>query len=235
MISILLVLALALSPYSAQADRIRRVIMAKDQIVKVNTAIGVATIIQVPDQPTSLVVGNQDAFKVEFLDTAITVKPFSSSAKSNLYIYTDYRRFDVQLVTVQEPLADYVVYLEGKEIKPLRVDKTTSWKSVSVKDEASDLRLSLLRIGRISSSLFLDFEISSRKEFKVKPEWVWVTQGKKTVPIQRLVLSAFQGLNGAPVRAVAELLTTEFKITEPLRLEVRAPKLLKVVVPKVHP
>lgn len=74
---------------ASASERVRRVPILGDQIVTVRTSIGIATIIQVPDRPNSVVVGDQDAFKVEYLDQAITIKPLSSRAKSNLYIYTD--------------------------------------------------------------------------------------------------------------------------------------------------
>src|SRR5690606_17824343 len=104
---------MALSLPGFASGRVRKVEVKPDQIVTVRTAIGIATIIQVPERPNSIVVGDQSAFKVEYLDQAITIKPLHGSAKSNLYIYTDYRRFNVQLVTTSEPAADYVVYLEN--------------------------------------------------------------------------------------------------------------------------
>lgn len=145
---IFVILASLFFPEFSNAERIRRVVLAKDQIAKVQTAIGVATIIQVPDQPTSLVVGNQEGFKVEFLDTAITVKPLSANAKSNLYIYTDYRRFDVQLFTAQESTADYVVYLEEKKVPKLKSLTSTIWKSSELFAEEGGIKLSLRRTGR---------------------------------------------------------------------------------------
>ena len=90
--------------------RVRKVEVTQDQIVTVRTALGIATIIQVPDRPNSIVVGDQAAFKVEYLDQAITIKPLRGGAKSNLYVYTDYRRFNVQLITGADASADYVVY-----------------------------------------------------------------------------------------------------------------------------
>ncbi len=101
----------------ADAALVRKFEVKTDQIVIVKTAIGVATIIQVPDRPTSLVVGDSEAFKIEYLDQAITIKPLRSNAKSNLYIYTDWRRFNVQLVTSSESAADYIVYLNAKQEK----------------------------------------------------------------------------------------------------------------------
>ena len=64
------------SPAIADAH-VRRVAVQPDQIVTVRTAIGIATIIQVPDSPNSVVVGDQSAFKVEYLDRAIALTPSS--------------------------------------------------------------------------------------------------------------------------------------------------------------
>ncbi len=82
-------LVLSLSP-SAWA-KVRKVEVTKDQVVTVRTVIGIATIIQVPDKPNSIVVGDLAGFKVEYLDQAITIKPLDGRARSNLYIYTDFR------------------------------------------------------------------------------------------------------------------------------------------------
>jgi hypothetical protein len=97
--------------------KIRRVIVSGDQIVTVKTALGIATIIQVPDRPNSVVVGDQDAFKVEYLDQAVTIKPLQPGAKTNIYIYTDWKRYNVELVSGSESVSDYVVYLENPKEK----------------------------------------------------------------------------------------------------------------------
>lgn len=82
--------------------RVRRVQVQGDRIVTIRTAIGIATIIQVPDSPNSVVVGDQSTFKVEYLDRAITIKPLTFGAKSNLYVYTDWKRYNVQLISGSE-------------------------------------------------------------------------------------------------------------------------------------
>ena len=102
---------------SFASERVRHVAVQKDQIITVRTAIGIATIIQVPDRPNSVVVGDQNAFKVEYLDQAITIKPLHGGAKSNLYVYTDWRRYNVQLITGAESSADYVVYFDSQKEK----------------------------------------------------------------------------------------------------------------------
>ena len=68
--------------------KVRHVILNQDQIVTVKTALGLATIVQVPDTPIRFVIGNKSAFKVEYLDKAVTIKPLTGSIGTNLYIYT---------------------------------------------------------------------------------------------------------------------------------------------------
>src|SRR5271163_1125096 len=98
------------------ASPARKVRVRKDEVITVRTALGIATIIQVPDQPTSVVLGDSSAFKVEYLNQAITIKPLHGRATSNLYIHTDYERYSVKLVTGQQSVADYVVYLAPYQV-----------------------------------------------------------------------------------------------------------------------
>src|SRR5690348_14383823 len=95
----LILIALIPAVALGEGHRVRKVYLKRDDIALVRTAVGIATLIQVPDRPTSVVLGDTNAFKVEYLENAITLKPLSRSAKSNLYIYTDARRFNVSLIT----------------------------------------------------------------------------------------------------------------------------------------
>ena len=60
----ILILLIALSTSSFASGRVRKIEVKPDQIVTVKTAVEIATIIQVPDRPNSIVVGDQAAFKV---------------------------------------------------------------------------------------------------------------------------------------------------------------------------
>lgn len=59
---ILWILLMTLSIPSFAFGRVRKIEVKSDQIITVRTAIGVATIIQVPDRPNSIVVGDQAGF-----------------------------------------------------------------------------------------------------------------------------------------------------------------------------
>lgn len=219
--------------FSIPADaRVRKVEVTQDQIVTVKTALGIATIIQVPDRPNSIVVGDQAAFKVEYLDQAITIKPLRGGANSNLYVYTDYRRFNVQLVTGAEGNADYVVYLDNPRSKPEK--STLRWIDVKGSLENEGLRLTVKRAARTRDGmLLLEFDLTSGKEQKLDPKWFWLTQGGVTRPIQNLFLSNLSVHANAPISGTLQILRSDVDENEPMRIELRRKKISFLNLPKV--
>jgi len=227
---IALAILLALSP-AVSGARVRTVEVKKDQIVHVKTALGVATIIQVPDRPNSLVVGDQNAFKVEYLDQAITIKPLHGGARSNLYIYTDYRRFNVQLVTTSEATADYVVYLASPTEKPKT--PTSGWRSYKNVLKNESLTLETKRLSNaLDGTLLIEFEVRSSIKEKFNPEWLWLTQNGKPKPIQGLALSAQDVSGGRPIKGVIQILRKDVSTHENLRIELRRKKTSYLTIPK---
>lgn len=223
-------LILLLLAFDANASRVRNVEVKNDQIVTVNTAIGVATIIQVPDRPTSLVVGDSEAFKIEYLDQAITIKPLRSNAKSNLYIYTDWRRFSVQLVTSTQAAADYIVYLRGKQEKS-KQPEVIEWTNVALSAQSDDLRVAVGKIGRLKSEyLFVEFSLSGRGE--VDPKWFWLTQLGKSKPINRLDLSSLSLNQDGHLEGLIQIRLKDLNTRESIQLEIRRKKNLVLKIPK---
>jgi hypothetical protein len=214
------------------AEKIRRFVLKTDQIATVRTAIGIATIIQVPDRPNSIVVGDQSAFKVEYLDQAITIKPLRGGARSNLYIYTDYRRFNVQLVTAHESIADYVVYLENPKTK--QKSSPISWMKFKNHLKNDGLVFETKRLARTRDGVMLiEFEIRSKKREKLKPEWIWLTQKGITRPIHGLALSGQQLIPGQTVKGIMQVLRPDISDKEPFRIELRRSRISYLTLPKV--
>lgn len=221
-------------PAKVWADtRVRRVQMHQDKIEKIRTAIGVATIIQVPDRPNSVIVGDVGAFKVEYLDQAITIKPLRPSAKSNLYIYTDFRRYNIQLITTFEELADYVVYLEN----PIEKIKSSpiKWKKFKNFLKNEFLKFETTRIAQTSDGvLLLEFFISSDKREKFKPDWLWLLQGNSIKPINNLALSSQYIEPQKPIKGILQILKSDIDENKILRLEMRRSKTSFLTLPKVN-
>ncbi len=223
---------------SNAADRVRRVPVIGDQIVTVRTSIGIATILQVPDRPNSVVVGDQDSFKVEYLDQAITIKPLSGIAKSNLYIYTDWKRFNVELVSGSEASADYVVYLENPKEKvsgPANDPKSgIKWTNFKNTLRNGTIQLEVNRLGRTKKGILLiEFFVSSKTKEKFKPEWIWLTQNSEVVPIHNLFLSSLESSPRRSVSGVLQVRENDLNTTIPIKLEMRRQRISYLSIRKV--
>jgi len=218
----------------ASGGRVRHVPVVGDQIVTVRTAVGIATIIQVPDTPSSVVVGDQEGFRVEYLDRAITIKPLRIPARSNLYVYTDSRRFNVQLTTGGEAEADYVVYLDLPRPTPRAVGHPTTWTPIEKVLSLGDFRLSTTRLGKTASGVLLvEFEVTSGQPSRFDPGWIWLTQDGTTRPIQSLFLSKSEVGPGNPIRGALQILRSDLNSAAPFRIELRKGKTAYLTLPKV--
>lgn len=224
---------LVVFPFASFAsERVRHIIVQKDQIITVRTAIGIATIIQVPDRPNSVVVGDQEAFKVEYLDQAITIKPLHGSAKSNLYVYTDWRRFNIQLITGSESVADYVVYLDNQKEKPKEVRTVINWMSYSKEMSNGNFIFLTKRLSRTKDLLLIDFEIKSSVKSKIDPAFVWITQSGKTKPIHNLILSNLDVKPNEKISGLIQILRSDVDETAQIKIELRSKKTSHVILPK---
>ncbi|MGE3974766.1 MAG: TrbG/VirB9 family P-type conjugative transfer protein [Bdellovibrionales bacterium] len=214
--------------------KVRHVPVEGDQIVNVKTTVGIATIIQVPDRPNSVVVGDQEAFKVEYLDQAITIKPLYRGAKSNLYIYTDWKRFNVLLVPGDILSADYVVYLESAKTPEKKAKPSLRWTNFKNKLVNDALTVETKRLGQTKDGiLIVEFRILGLKKEKVKADWLWLTQGGQTRPIHNLFLSNLEVRPDEPIDGMIQIIKNDLNLQETLRVELRRKKNSYLTIPKV--
>lgn len=237
-VKLILLMTFYLTAMTSEANqRVRRVSVLGDQIVTVKTSLGIATIIQVPDRPNSVVVGDQDSFKVEYLDQAITIKPLSNGAKSNLYIYTDWRRFNVALISGNEAIADYVVYLDRpKEKSQNKLSKEPSIKWTDLKNSLKNgtISLNVKRAGRAKDGILLiEFFVTSNQKEAFKPEWLWITQSGETRPIHNLFMSALELTPQRSISGILQMREIDLNTNDPIRIELRRKKTSYLTIQKL--
>jgi hypothetical protein len=209
--------------------KVRSIEMTLDQVAQIKTAVGVATIIEVPDPPNSVVIGNPEAFKVEYLDRAITLRPVSNHSKTNLYIYTDYRRFNVELVAGDPARSDYVVYLKNPTRKILSAMKNPTfaqrvdvkWKNYVRSVSGPKFVLKVKRVGMSGVSSLIDFEVSSKTNGKIDPKIFWIKQGKKTITVQAILLSRLDYDPKHKVQGLLEIKNKDINENLPFILELK--------------
>lgn len=227
MIQFFTMVIVTLATTAAMANsKVRRVIVNGDQIVTVRTALGIATIIQVPDRPNSVVVGDQNSFKVEYLDQAVTIKPLQPGAKTNIYIYTDWKRYNVELISGSEVVSDYVVYLENpKEKEQANASKKTDpikWIEFKNNLRNGDISLETKRVAKLKNGILqIEFYLTSERKQNINPEWLWLIQAGKTRPIHNLILSSLELSPRAKVQGILQLMGNDIQSSESFRIEMR--------------
>lgn len=225
--SILVSIALAIAVSIPAYAQIRKTINKEDQILIIKTALGIATIVQLPDVVQSAIIGDQSGFKIEYLDKAVTIKPLRWGAKTNLYLITSQRRFNLRLVTGSQDIADYIVYLK----KPEPPKPKTKWRTISRSANLKNLKLTVARIGQSPGGFILiDALLSSTlpQRMTVKPESIWVKQSGNSKVVNSLFMSDSKVEKEKPLRLGISLAKSDLLAGKPLVLEVNSEQSISI-------
>jgi len=207
--------------------QIRKVAVKEDSILTVKTALGIATIIQVPESIQSAIIGDQSGFKVEYLDRAVTIKPLRWGAKTNLYLVTEKRRHNLRLQTGAQEAADYIVYVQNPERHKL----TTKWVRINKTTSHGDLKFTVERIGLTTGGfILLDCSLSTQasQSLHVKPNEIWVKQNSQSRTINSLFLSDVKVNKKAPLKIGVSLAKSDLVIGKPITIEIQNQKTLSI-------
>lgn len=208
---------------------IHSVKMKPDQILLVKTALGIATIIETPVSIQSAIIGDQSGFKIEYLDHAVTIKPLRAGARTNLYLQTANRRYDLRLEASRQDSADYIVYL-----KPTDARGPVFWKDVSRVASGKNLTLKCLRVARLPQGfLLLDLRLASIKDKeKLLPEDIWLRQGKDSKVINGLFLSKLEVTKDRSVMIGMTLLKSDLASDHAIQISIKGEReTLKIDLP----
>ena len=200
----------------------RIVTLSESEVGQIQTALGYSTILQFDSRPTSAVLGDQDAFKVEYVGNSLTLKPVVPGAKTNLFIFTDYDRFNFRLVTGPSAQVDYVVKVKRKSAASEALDLGAE-RAFGGSDSASE-KMTTVQIGRKATCHSLSLVVESisyprakpwlvihfaiakdasngKDSFEFKAETLAVMNGKVPVPVETLYLETVTiPANDAPIR-----------------------------------
>ena len=213
----------------ASAPRIRERIMKVDDILIVNAGLGIATIIQIPETIQSMIIGDQSAFKVEYLDRAVTLKPLRSGAKTNLYLITASRRYDGKIQNVTQDLADYVVY-----VKKPKAEEGVKWRPAALNAENEHIKFSIDRIGTTADGfLLIDGLLTSRngKTSQLAPKDFWVLQNGKSRTINSLFLSDLTISKNKSAVTGLSVAKGDLISNVPIAIELRFGKIIELTIP----
>ncbi len=150
----------------AFASQVKELKLKPADVGLINTAIGYSTVLQLTQKPQNVVLGDQSAFRIEFINDSITIKPLKFGAKSNIFVFTESDRFNLTVKSGNAALVDYVVRI--RRVFPDR-QKINLLNLISTQ---RNLKLTILRATEKDSELFLDFNIKNlrHKSLFVRPD-----------------------------------------------------------------
>ncbi|HLB59835.1 MAG TPA: TrbG/VirB9 family P-type conjugative transfer protein [Bdellovibrionota bacterium] len=171
--------------HHSYADKINEGVVSPKSISTIHTSVGYTSLIELPDRPRNVVIGDQDAFKVEFLGNTLAVKPLMSGVRTNLFIFTESDRFNCTLVSGSTSQVDYIVRLESNtpEVVRLNLLKTNGLYSVQLFD---------LKRGRRTAINTLRFKIINDTDSKIllDPYQINILLKNRPLPIESIFLES---------------------------------------------
>lgn len=203
-----------------------------DEIILVKTSLAIATIIQFPDV-TSVqfpIIGDQSAFRIETIDKGITIKPLRHGAKTNLYLFTDKKRYNFRLVTENQDQADYILYIKTSESAD-----TLNWRILEKSVANKEVRLTLHKVTTTKDNkVLLDFSIHAvNLDIKILAKNVWVYQDKESKVIYSLFLSDKVTSQSKPIQMGIALSKNDLKESKPLQVVLKKKDItLNLEIPK---
>lgn len=210
----------------SESTPIKTVSYFEDNILKINTALGIATIIQLPETIQSMIIGDQSGFKVEYLNNAVTIKPLRWGANTNLYLITDKQRYNLRLQTERQEKADYVVYVKIK--KP---EESIIWRDWNKKIQVKDWTFEVLKIGKSKGGFTLiQGRVWCKNCFSLKPENFWIFQDGKSKIINGLYLSDLK-FSKHQIEYGISLAHSDFETKKPILLQVKLDVNLAIEIP----
>ena len=162
----LLIFAMLLFAFPSFADSTRTVDENPNKNYRIHTALGYSTVVDFPTKPLSAILGDQDAFKLEFHANSITIKPVVTGAKSNLFVVTQSGRDQFTLISGPAAQVDYLVKLRSKQSE-ISFDSDGNLKTSSSRHKVARLatfqkfRVAIDDIEEIGNDSAIHFQLSN--------------------------------------------------------------------------
>jgi hypothetical protein len=247
------VLLCATHAIEASAKLVRQVQTDQEKIVVINTSLGYSTLVEFTSKPLSAVLGDQDSFKLEYVGNSITVKPLLPYAKSNLFVFTAYDRFNCALRTVPPAEVDYLVRVSASSksypvqsetlptvpvhlsetVKTKTIQRKGSWQGYSLKA----VSMSLVKGSEKSREVTLfEFQLGTERDpYTFSVGSLGMRQLGHFIPIESIYLDSTDlKPQQAPLRGKIVLLNQDFRTDLPLSLLFAVPNhRIQIVIPAV--
>lgn len=106
-------LMVLLFPFSAFAGRVRTLPASSQEMPTIHLMTGRSTVLRFSSPPKKVIIGNQNYFNIEFIDSDVTLQPLANTT-SNMFVYGD--GFTYGFILKVDHSADYddLVFIRNK-------------------------------------------------------------------------------------------------------------------------
>ena len=153
-----------ISTHTSYAETIRTIKVKPDQIITLNTKIGFSTKIIFEKRPKPGLVGDQDAFSVEYLNKVVSIKPLIEGSTTNLFIPSTGGNYSFILKTGNK-LHDDVVYIKDHKTSLQKLGQnglqTLPYKKITKTKSCNKISIQLSKISwpKSGSSWIFDYKV----------------------------------------------------------------------------
>ena len=235
---ILLFLCLLTFQCTAEAKSMRIVHLSEGDMEPIYVEPGYSTLLKFDSHPEPGLIGDQDAFKVEYMKNMVAIKPLARSGKTNLFLFTKDGQFNFQLVA-GKGRHDNIVYVQaggsqahGSGPKPAVLVDDLLTRKLNKSAASGGLRLVLESIATpvSRSTLVLRVSVARPQGGVVDAKWFTVHAGKKVIPVENIFLEAKTTPPGATSGLIL-IRAQEIKKGEVLRLQFSEPSKSVLSIP----
>jgi hypothetical protein len=219
-------------PCFAESATIRTVNVKSDLLIPIHTSLGYSTILEFQEKPLSSILGDQDAFKLEYVGNSITLKPLFHNAKSNLFVYTSFDRFNFSIITSPPPDTDYVVHIskvsddQTSSTKPTREMNTSPYLVIPINLKSSKsgftLKIEEVELAKDTNdpraASLIKFDLSSTTDsYRFLPASFGLKQAGHFLDLEGIYLERIDtSKNAPPVNGVIAILNQQWKRNDSL-------------------
>lgn len=198
-------------PLFAKGNPTRSITINENDVAEIRTALRYSTVLEFDARPLSVILGDQDAFKAEYIGNSLTIKPMMPSS-TNLFVMTDYDKFNFKIRTTSADKADYKVRVKKKPAKGVSGELSNEngtkihFRPIEKSTHFKDIALELTSIGspKAKNLYLLTFSLALMRngpmeDFPFKAQDFHVRQGKREVAIDSLNLERLELSRNKPM------------------------------------
>jgi hypothetical protein len=196
-----LVFCLLILHCPAHAKSSRTVHLVEGEMAPIYVEPGYSTLLKFDSHPEPGLIGDQDAFKVEYMKNIVAIKPLMPRGKSNLFVFTKDGQFGFQLIS-SHGKHDNVVYVGARKTSG-PIGPTAAKSAIAIDDLLTKKIMKSAKLGSLNVTLESIATPTSRSTIIMKVRVEQQLAGKmKPRKLEAGAFSLMQGANNIKIENV---------------------------------